>query len=128
MHKLFIILQIFVIFRYDVYTTPMTPATGLDITTNTNEAYNLVTQGGGEGGRGGGGGGRQGVQPRSVLSQQVGRSHKDSYEVPAPPLLQSRQGQRAARAVAGAASRGSEEGKRGTEEEEVVYEPLPGDK
>ena len=121
-----------------MYTTPMTPATGLDITTNTNEAYNLVTQGGGEGGRGGGGGGgrggegggggRQGVQPRSVLSQQVGRSHKDSYEVPAPPLLQSRQGQRAARAVAGAASRGSEEGKRGTEEEEVVYEPLPGDK
>ena len=79
MHKLFIILQIFVIFRYDVYTSPMTPATGLDITTNTNEAYNLVTRGGG------GGGGRQGVQPRSVLSQQVGKSHKDSYEVPAPP-------------------------------------------
>ena len=104
----------------------MTPATGLDITTNTNEAYNLVTQGGGEGG--GGGGERQGVQPRSVLSQQVGKSHKDSYEVPAPPLLQSRQGQRVARAVVGAASRGGEEGKRGTEEEEVVYEPLPGDK
>ena len=100
----------------------MTPATGLDITTNTNEAYNLVTLGGG------GGGGRQGVQPRSVLSQQVGRSHNDSYEVPAPPLLQSRQGQRAAKAVAGAASRGGEEGKRGAEEEEVVYEPLPGDK
>ena len=45
-----------------MYTTPipMTPATGLDITTNTNEAYNLVTQGGGEGGRGGGGGGGRG--------------------------------------------------------------------
>ena len=100
-----------------MYTTPMTCATRLDITTNTNEAYNLLTRGGG----------RQGVQPRSVLSQQVGRSHKDSYEVPSPPLLQSRQGQRAARAFAGAASRGGEEGKRGTEEE-VVYEPLPGDK
>ena len=36
--------------------------TGLDITTNTNEAYNHLTRGGG----------RQGVQPRSILSQQLG--------------------------------------------------------
>ena len=42
-HKFVIVLQIilFVIFRYD-------------ITTNTNEAYNLVTRGGGGGGGGGG--------------------------------------------------------------------------
>ena len=67
----------------------MTPATGLDITINTNEAYNIVTRGegggGGGGGRRGGGGGRQGIQPPP---QQVGGSHEDAYEVPDPPPLQ----------------------------------------
>ena len=115
----------------------MTPATGLDITTNTNEAYNLVTRGRG----GGGGGGLQGIQHRS---QQVGGSHEDSHEVPAPPLLQSSQCQRGARAAAGAASEGRGEGEGGrggdrggrgggggeggTREEAVVYELIPGEK
>ena len=126
----------------------MTPATGLDITTNTNEAYNLVTRGGGEGGgeggggrerggeggggreRGGegGGGGRRGIQLRSAFSQQVGRSHKKEYEVPARRPLQSSQGLRVATTVAGAASGGGGGGEGGTAEEEVVYELIPGDK
>ena len=109
----------------------MTPATGLDITTNTNEAYNLVTRGGG--------GGRQGIQPPS---QQVGGSHEGAYEVPAPPPLQSSQHQRGARAAAGAASGGGGEGEGvgggggggggeaegGTGEEEGMYELIPGEK
>ena len=125
-----IILQIilFVIFRYD-------------ITTNTNEAYNLVTRGGGGGGggRGGGGGGgggrggeggrggRQGIQ---TPPQQVGGSHEDAYEVPAPPPLQSSQHQRGARPAAGVASggEGGGGGEGGTGEEEVVYELIPGEK
>ena len=121
-HKFVIILQIFGIFRYDAYTIPMTPATRLDITTNANETYNLVTQGGvggGGGGGRGGEGGQQGIQPRSALSQQAGGSHEDAYDIPAPPPLQSGQGQRGAGPAAGAASGGGEEG--GTGEEEVVY-------
>ena len=113
----------------------MTPDTGLDITTNTNEAYNLVTR------VEGGGGVFQGIQHRS---QQVGESHKDSHEVPAPPPMQSSQGQRGTRTAAGAASEGRGEGggegggdrggsggegrEGGTREEAVVYELIPGEK
>ena len=122
-HKFVIILQIIlcVFFRYDAYTIPMTPATVLDITTNTNEAYNLVTRGGGGGGR------QQEIEPPS---QQVGGSHEDAYEEPFPPPLQPSQCQRGARAAAGAASGGGGEGEggRGTGEEEVVYELIPGEK
>ena len=95
----------------------MTPITGLDVTTNTNEAYNPITRGGG----GGGGGGRQqGIQPRS---QQVRGSHEDADVVPAPPPLQSSQCQRGARAATGAASEGKGGG--GTGEEEGIYELIP---
>ena len=104
----------------------MTPATALDITTNTNETYNFSTREEGEGG------GRPGIQPRSVLSQQTefGGSHEYEYVVSATPqLLPNWQGQRGTRAAAGAASggEGEGEGEGGMGKEEGVYELMSGD-
>ena len=113
-------------FRYDSYL-PMSPVTGLHITTNTNTAYNLGTQRGVYSGRRGRGRGRRkagDIQPRSAFLQQsdLEGSHEEEYDVPKPPLLLSRQGQRAARAAAGVASGGGGEG--GAGDEEGVYEHM----
>ena len=79
----------------------MTLCTGQDIITNTNEAYNLVTQGGevgGEEGEGEGGEGEEG-EGGERRGAELERRLEAAYDVLSPPLLPSRQGRRVARAT-----------------------------
>ena len=105
----------------------MTPVTGVDISTDVNTAYNLVTQAGGgrvelgQGGIGGGGGRREGMGGEGG-GGGVG-NQMDAYKVHSS--LQSRQRQSGATG-AGTPSKVGRETE--LEVEEEVYELIPGDK
>ena len=113
---------------YHAYTRPMTPVTGVEISTDVNTAYNLVTQGGGgrvelgQGGIGGGGGGREGMGGKGG-GRGVG-NQLDTYKVHSSQL-QSRQRQSGA---TGAGTPSQVERETELEVEEEVYELIPGDK